>query len=370
MNGAEFPVRATQLRACVQMVCCIGVAGWLAGCGSQRPPVLPGLADTVDTIAFGSASRQNNSQPFWDAAQENRPDVWIWAGDIVYAAPGDAGGLQRAFQEQESRPDYSAFRRMARVYGVWNQTDYGQTPGRADNPIHDAAREALLDFLGEPQLSPLRTRRGVYASHVLGPAGRRVRIVLLDVRTANRGPNAGEIHSLLGGEQWAWLETQLSAEEAQLTFIVSPIPMLSDPPGMESWRDYPGELEVLFRLLGNLRVWPVVFLSGGRLLGELSAYSPRILDCEIYELTAGGLTYFDHEYSGDINPLRQHEVFIGRNFGLVRIDWEMEPPALTLSLRDDRNRPGLSIDLDSKRIRPKGGKRERRLTTPVHLGLD
>ena len=41
--------------------------------------------NTLQTIAFGSCNNQGKSQEMWKHVVKNKPDLWIWLGDIIYA---------------------------------------------------------------------------------------------------------------------------------------------------------------------------------------------------------------------------------------------------------------------------------------------
>ena len=39
----------------------------------------------LEVIAFGSCNRDELPQPLWPVIAEENPDLWIWAGDNIYA---------------------------------------------------------------------------------------------------------------------------------------------------------------------------------------------------------------------------------------------------------------------------------------------
>jgi alkaline phosphatase D len=337
----------------------------LSACGrkAEGPPA-------IDRIAFGSANRQANSQKFWQKIALNKPDLWIWTGDAVYTPPGDVNGLVRAFQTQAANSDYQAFARRTRILGTWNVHDYGAQPAMKDNPILSHAKKAFMDFLGEPQLSRRRTMPGIYAAQEFGPPGRRIKVILLDTRTFNCGPGNAERHGLLGSAQWAWLETELSRSESQFVFIVSSIPVIPTEVPVEKWNDYGAERARLLQLIGNTRAFGIVFLTGGRQLGEMSATTSRTIQYEILDVSSAGLSYFNHEYSGEKNRYRAGEVFIGHHFGLVTIDWSKNPPRLRLEIRDENNRVAVEIEQRRSEMEPRNGRRKLRKPVATELGAD
>ena len=39
----------------------------------------------LEVIAFSSCNRDEVPQPLWPVIAEENPDLWIWAGDNIYA---------------------------------------------------------------------------------------------------------------------------------------------------------------------------------------------------------------------------------------------------------------------------------------------
>lgn len=73
----------------------------------------------------------------------------------------------------------------------------------------------FLDFLDEPEDSPRRTRKGLYGSYLLGEGEKKVKVILIDPRSQLDKEN----QSVLGPEQWAWLDKELRADPTSVTFL-------------------------------------------------------------------------------------------------------------------------------------------------------
>jgi hypothetical protein len=58
------------------------------------------------TIAFGSCNRQNTENILWKEIIKNKPNLWIWGGDNIYADTHDMNEL---------RADYNALKKPKRV---------------------------------------------------------------------------------------------------------------------------------------------------------------------------------------------------------------------------------------------------------------
>ncbi|MFM8822107.1 MAG: hypothetical protein ACKOD8_01910, partial [Limnohabitans sp.] len=63
----------------------------LGACASNHnaltawPETTPAWPSHIQKIAFGSCINQNKEQPIWQAVLANRPDLFIFGGDTVYA---------------------------------------------------------------------------------------------------------------------------------------------------------------------------------------------------------------------------------------------------------------------------------------------
>lgn len=300
----------------------------------------------VSRLAFGSCNKVDRPQPLWTPIAAARPDVWIWTGDIVYADTDDAAVFARHYDRQRAQPGYAALRRRARILGVWDDHDYGKNNGGREFTGRDVAKRALLRFLDEPDDSPRRRRAGVEAAYVFGPAGRRVAVVLLDVRYYREAP--GEDADPLGAAQWAWLERVLrgaASAGARLTLIVSGIQVIAGDHPYEKWANFPRARQRLFRLLATTRTPGAVFITGDRHIAELSALPDAPTGYPLYDLTSSGLTHAWSDHPGEPNRRRVGRVFTGLNFGVVAIDWDAGRAALQVRDRDGATRIEQRLEL-------------------------
>ena len=147
----------------------------------------------------------------------------------------------------------------------------------------------------------------------------------------NRDPAA----TVLGPEQWSWLEEELK-KPADIRFILSSIQVLPQDHHWELWENFPLERERLLRLLRDTKTGPVIFYSGDRHMGEimkLATSDPLSPGFPVYELTTSGLTNAGGGGNGEPNRHRVSPTnFQSRNFGMVEIDWDTLQ--VSLELRD------------------------------------
>jgi alkaline phosphatase D len=294
-------------------------------------------ATTLNRIAFGSCNKQDKPQPLWDAVIASAPQLWIWAGDNIYADTDNMATMQRQYRRQKDHPGYHRLRAFCPIIGTWDDHDYGSNDGGKEFQAKKDSQRLLLDFLDEPATSPRRHQAGIYTSYSYGPPAQQIKIILLDTRYHRDKP--GPTADVLGEAQWHWLETQLQNSPAQLHLIVSSIQVLSQQHPWEKWANFPQSRQRLLDLLVKHHVPGVLFISGDRHFGELSVLTVPDLPYPLHDITASGLT---HSYRGTVkesNDLRRGPVVNALHFGVLEIDWNMTPPHLEMQWRNKDNKP-------------------------------
>ena len=300
----------------------------------------------VTRIALGSCAFQWEEQPIWDAVIAAKPDLFLYLGDEIYADfDGEntydvsAETLEQEWGVLAARPEFRRLAESVPVMAAWDNHDYGRHDGGAEFPLKDVSKAAFLDFLGEPPDSERRSRDGIYDARVFGPEGRRVQVILLDTRyfkgpyeLAERAegaggslgkfaPNPDPTVTLLGEEQWAWLEEQLS-QPAEIRLIASSTQIVADQKGMDEWGNYPHERSRLFELIASTGAEGVVLLSGNVHFSEVSSTDEG--PYRLHDFTASGLTHVNEGYAEAPNPYRVAGPVVEINFGLIEIDWAAE----------------------------------------------
>jgi alkaline phosphatase D len=300
-------------------------------------------------IAFGSCSDEDMAQPLWDPIRAADPGLWVWLGDIIYADTEDMELMRAKYRMQLDHPAYVELRRTVPVVGVWDDHDYGANNGGREYPKRAESQQLLLDFLGVPASSPRRQREGTYAAHTFGPEGRRVKVILLDVRYHRDPPGSGG--TLLGAEQWHWLESQLRDTDAQIHLIGSGIQVLPVDHPYERWDAFPAERERLLRLIAESRAPGVVLLSGDRHIAEIMAIDDPRIGYPLYEVTSSGMTH-SWEEASEPNRFRTDGLMTELNFGLIEVDWEGSPATVSLQVRDRKNEVRLEETVPLAELRP------------------
>jgi alkaline phosphatase D len=143
--------------------------------------------------------------------------------------------------------------------------------------------------------------------------------------------------TLLGEQQWAWLEEQLR-QPAELRLLCSGIQVISEDHPFEKWANVPAEREKLYNLIRSTQAQGVVILSGDRHLAELSLDAKSAVGYPLYDITSSGLNQAEPRWRApEINRARVAAMPYGHNFGMVTIDWHAPTsPSVSLQIRDEQ----------------------------------
>ena len=330
-----------------------------AGSGPRRPA--PGRPPS--RIAFGSCAKQDQPQPIWDAVLDTDPELFVFLGDNVYGDTRDMAVLRAKYAQLGAQPGFRRLCERTPVLATWDDHDYGENDAGADYPMKEDSRRIFCDFWAEPAGSPRRSRDGIYDALLFEGQGRRLQILLPDLRF-NRTPirsldlggkayddwskeleragrsvpgpyerNPLPAATMLGEPQWRWLEEQL-AQPADLRILASSLQVVADFPGWEAWINYADDHQRLLEAIRRHRANGLFCISGDTHYAELSVLR-RNAPYPLWDLTSSGLT--EVWPVTPPNDLRVGSVLREQNFGFIDIDWAAEGgPSVTLQARDAR----------------------------------
>lgn len=358
------------------LIVLMALLGWLnTSLAASVPSVLkPG------GMAFGSCLRTSKPQPIWHQVLQHKPAGFIFLGDTVYADTGryadmkGARGIYAAWQDLATNHEFSRFmyraeKQSIQLMATWDDHDYGLNDAGAEFPHKLAAKDAMLNFFGISKTHTGGAKQpGVYDSHrqtLFTPSHKPVdvQIILLDTRSfrselrradadnrrleckakhtvANEDPLA----TVLGEEQWNWLDKALR-EPADIRLLVSSIQVLPEEHCFEKWANFPHERIRLLKLIRDTGAKGVILLSGDRHLAEISLLpsGSTALDYPLYEITSSGLNSAvgaRHRAKKEPNRLRTTSSSFGEdNFGYISLeDQKGEDWAVRLSIMSDQGK--------------------------------
>ena len=320
---------------------------------------LPALADDrpLARIAFGSCSDQDKPLPVFDKIADLKPDLYLAMGDNIYVDIkrekdlDELANMKAKYDKLAALPGWQRLNKTCPVLATWDDHDYGKNDVGVEYPLKDESQRLHLDFFGVPKDSPRRAQKGIYHAQLFGPPGKRVQVILLDERYFRSKlkkdtrplpgtrivpylPSTDPEATLLGSEQWKWLEDQLK-QPAELRLLVSSIQVVSDEHPHEKWANLPLERDRLYKLLRDTRANGVVVLSGDRHHAEVSM-DPKAVGYPLFDVTSSGLNQGTERWRGPTEPNR-HRIGVmphGDNFGLVTVDWSAADPRVSVQVRD------------------------------------
>ncbi len=299
------------------------------------------------TIAFGSCNNQILTNTLWKEVEKNKPDVWIWGGDIIYTDTEDMNYMQQNYLKQKNNLDYINFIKNIDVLATWDDHDYGVNDGGIEYPKKAEAQQLFLDFFDVEKNDKRRLQEGVYYSKEYLLNSYSIKIILLDTRyfrtaltldteTKKRYvPNRYGKGSILGETQWEWLKNQLQNSTASYNIIVSSIQFLSFEHGYETWGNMPHEVDKLENLINSTKAKNVIILSGDRHISEISKKEVEGLDYPLIDFTSSGLTHSYTGFKGEPNQFRIGNVVPKKSFGILKFGYKKG--AVQLEIRGENN---------------------------------
>lgn len=363
--------------------------------------------EKLDTLKIGFGSCHDtsdiDSRNIWTTIEKNnRPDLWVWLGDIMYADRNEFNPTTGKFTVIDSIKEnwrllnniteYTKFLRNLK-YGfisVWDDHDFGGDNLGGDFIDKVESKRLYLDAMGFANDSYMRKREGVYSSKTYGKVGQQLKIVLLDIRY-NRQPYGTPNGDFLGEVQWQWLIEEVASMSSNDVLILgSSIQVLADdkPSLVETWHKFEYSRRRLISLLVSANVSHLLIISGDIHYAEVLTakvhYVPInnkpttsddvIIDgmksyLNLIEVTSSGLT---HSWgSGDggegllgffystvffigqnLLPWRYRrrggrDWYSGLNYGIIDVTWDpLGQPTVHCSIFNSRGRSVINIEVE------------------------
>ncbi|MGL4552681.1 MAG: alkaline phosphatase D family protein [Gemmataceae bacterium] len=304
----------------------------------------PAADGPLARVGFGSCLRQDKPQPIWTPLLATKPELFLFLGDNIYADTTDIDVMREKYQQQAAHDGFKKLKAACPLLFTWDDHDYGGDDACSTYPRKKESQQALLDFAGVPADSPRRKQEGVYHAQVFGPPGKRVQVILLDMRYhlselkkgTRRGtylPRGDADATFLGPAQWKWLGEQLRVP-AEVRLIGSSVQLVAEDHPYEKWANIPAERKRFLDLVRETEANGVVVLSGDRHLSELSVLD-GVVGYPIYDVTSSGMNQGNKVFRKvEANRHRLAIQDVGDNFGLVRIDWTKPDPLISLEVHD------------------------------------
>lgn len=302
-------------------------------------------------IAFGSCSNEEIQYEMWSDIVAQKPQLCILLGDNIYGDTHDMKWMRSQYDSQKNMPSYQQLLKTCPIIGTWDDHDYGQNDGGRFYSKKKESKEEFMRFMDIPANDPVRTHEGVYSAHTYGPRGKRVKIILLDLRyfrdTTIRSTIPGHKYDpnpngdMMGEEQWAWFEQEIKRSDADVHIIGSSVQFVANDHFWEKWGNFPKSRQRMLDLLSKYKPRNLFILSGDRHIAEISKMEVPGLPKPLYDFTSSGLTH-TWNIKGDMPPNERNTARVGKlviqkNFGMILIDWSGKDPVITFEIRGKDN---------------------------------
>jgi alkaline phosphatase D len=297
--------------------------------------------------ALGSCLDQDLEQPIWNAIEKQNIDGFIFLGYNVYGdqKSGELGKLKQAYKKQKNKIPPWIFDRK-KILAIWDDHDYGENDGGGNYKNKQEAQKLFIDFWEIPKYDLRRSREGIYFEETQQIDGKSVQIIGLDTRyfrselkgKKNRYlPNNDPHASVLGNQQWKWLDKTLENSEADIVIILSSIQILATNHPFEKWSNFTMDRKKLLKLIDySMQNKTVILISGDRHRAGLYQRG------NVIEITASALNKGSSRHS-ETDPLLLGKTYSQINFGILNI--EPSKNIITLSINDKDG-----VELESKII--------------------
>lgn len=298
---------------------------------------------TTTSIAFGSCGHEDEEQPVLSLVADYKPDAFVFLGDNIYGDTDNMDTLQHKYNKLGNKPEFQKLRAAAKLYAIWDDHDFGRNDAGKWYPYKKESKEIFLNFFNEPAASERRKHEGIYHTEYLTKNGKTIQLILLDVRTFRSDlllfdkknselqqryfypldyqPHTSADSTLLGAEQWKWLEGELK-KPADLRFICSGSQFAIEFNGYEAWANFPLEQMKMTALIKSTKANGVVFLTGDVHYAEISKLEEPGL-YPLYDITSSGIT---STWSfATPNKNRIEGPVMDNHFGLITVEWKADP---------------------------------------------
>ncbi len=320
--------------------------------------------EQTTTIAFGSCASEKHELPIFNLVVEHNPDLFIFLGDNIYGDTKNIDTLKAKYQRLANKSSFQNLKKRTKIIATWDDHDYGWNDAGKEYSLKEQSKELFLDFFEEPDSSSRRKHKGIYHSYDYNIGGNKLQIILLDSRTFRDGlqpyneefkaerrfgfyrkdyaPHTSIDSTLLGEEQWKWLEKQFE-KPADLRLIGSGTQFGIESNGYEAWANFPHEQQRMLDLINKTKASGVLFLTGDVHYSEISKLETNFYP--IYDFTSSGLSSTWHFATPNKN--RIEGPIMDNHFGLLTIDWNKKDPKIKMETYDisDNQRIELSINL-------------------------
>lgn len=215
--------------------------------------------DAKVCLAIGSCA---DSKPLklWKQMEERGAEGLVLLGDTPYIDTTNLATARKKHRDFLASPDLAALINHTPTWGTWDDHDFGRNDSDGRLKGKENTRQAFVEYRANDGFG--HDQSGIYSSFRYGP----VEVFLLDTRWFSRtekSPVDADKPTLLGKQQWEWLQASLKASTAPFKVIACGM-IWDDKENTESddWGTYVHERDALFAFIGEQKISGVVLIGG------------------------------------------------------------------------------------------------------------
>ena len=295
---------------------------------------------STDVFAYkyglGSCLDQRVNQDIWSSIKKENVDGFIFLGDNVYGdtPSGKLLKMKAAYEIQQTKlPKWLMSKKE--ILAIWDDHDFGINDGGGDYPFKKEAQKLFLEFWKISKLDARSNREGIYFKQTKQIEDIEIEIIGLDtryfrsplkVKNKSYEKNMDSGATILGSDQWMWLEQSIYNSTADVIVILSSIQILATNHPYEKWNNFPLERERLLKLIaGASKNKTILAVSGDR-------HRSGIYENDYFvEITSSSLNKSASK-NIETDPLLLGETYPKKNYGTL--DIEPSKNKITLSIHD------------------------------------
>ena len=217
------------------------------------------LQDETVRIAFGScADEKDGSSNVWNRMNAYHIDALVLLGDAPYIDTTDLTVQRQRYQDFSIVPAFASLVAHTPLYATWDDHDFGRNDTDGNLEGKEFSRQAFREYRPNPSCG--ENNQGIYTRFKQGP----IEIFLLDARWFARTETNHNIPTLLGKQQWDWLERALKASTSPYKILASGMIFngATRPGKTDHWGAYPTEYLRLLSIIKRNNISGVILVSG------------------------------------------------------------------------------------------------------------
>ena len=306
-----------------------------------------GYADSLK-IGFGSCIDESKPQPIWKTVKKENLNDFFFMGDNVYGEvnSGELTKMKLSYAKQEE--NLPSWLKGLKPLAIWDDNDYGLNDGGKEYVLKKESQKLFLEFWKIDKNDERYKREGIYFSESRQIKDKKILLIGLDTRyfrsalegeKRNYQSTSDISKTILGNEQWEWLE-RIFQKEVDIIILVSSIQVLATNHGFEKWSNFPHEKERLLSLIKQFQK-PVVLVSGDR--HKAGIYKQE----NLYELTSSSLNKPMPKWLvsvwNETDPLLLGKMHYDMNYGLISIT---SSGVVNIDLKDEKGNILEAVEFD------------------------